>query len=148
MTCPNGESSCGENPKQLTIQMMLDLLVNCNAWFSTAGRFRLVGLRPMQSHGPIPQKGPGPGFNALLSLPWDFNCFWSKGSMFSFCTGPWQLCSWSWLQSSFSLIDCKVILHPRRSPYEQKEETSHSQNVANIQPVTFRCLIPTWPMEI
>ena len=61
MTCSNGESSCGENPKQLTIQMMLDLLVKCNAWFSTAGRFRLMGLRPMQSHGPIPQKGPGPG---------------------------------------------------------------------------------------
>ena len=60
MTCPNGESSRGENPKQPTIQMLLDLLVKCNAWFPTADRFRLMGLRPMQLHGPSPQKGPGP----------------------------------------------------------------------------------------
>lgn len=61
MTCPNGESSRGEKPKQVTIQMLLDLLVKCNVWFSTADRFRLMGFRPMLLHGPIPQKGPGPG---------------------------------------------------------------------------------------
>lgn len=39
--------------------------------------------------------GPGAWFNVLLSLLWNGSQIWTRGPLFSFCTGPCKRCSHS-----------------------------------------------------
>ena len=58
----------------------------------------LMGMWPLKSHRASHSEWPRSWFSALLFLSW--NCFWTKGPVFSFYSGCYKLCSWFWLHPS------------------------------------------------